>query len=194
MQHDRLVWIDLETSGLDTQRCQLLEIGLVVTEADLIAVASWAGYGFINYGGYGEAGALKMHLRTGLLEEIEQARIGRWPGGEETRPLVGDHDQLCKAALDFILKHAGMGTSPMCGSTVGSYDRPIIRRLMPALDAAFSYRCVDVSSIKELVKRWALPQRPVAEKGAAEHRSLADIRASIAELQWYRENVFVQPL
>jgi oligoribonuclease len=169
-----MIWVDLETTGLDTQRCQLLEIGLIVTDPDLIELAHWNMFAESDMSGYWEPGALKMHQESGLLDHLQ------------TSQTYSLHAIARSTIREFVAKWSDP-PSPMCGSTIGSFDRPIIRRLMPALDAMFHYRCIDVSSLKELARQWGYP--PYIQTEPKAHRALQDIRHSIAELRWYREHM-----
>lgn len=177
----RWVFLDLETTGLDTERCEVLELGLVIVDADLlneIAYASWIRWP--GFDAYWEMGALEMHRKSGFIEELQKANyIGR----------TSTFDQIISEAMQFIRTYEAVG-SPMCGSTVGSYDRSIVRRNFPLVDKLFGYRCIDVSSVKELAKAWhphVYESRPKVE---AAHRAVPDCRASIEELQHYRRAIF----
>ena len=177
--NDRLVWIDCEMTGLDIERDALIEIACLVTDGELNLVDE--GIDLIIKP---PAEALEtmpevvreMHTTSGLLAEL--------PSGitlAEAQELV----------LDYVRGHVTEARKvPLCGNSIAT-DRWFIARDMPELDSYLHYRMVDVSSIKELARRWfprAYFSSPVKHGG---HRALADIRESVQELRYYREAVFV---
>ena len=177
--NDRLVWIDCEMTGLDIERDALVEIACLVTDAELNLFDE--GVDVIIKP---PAEALvsmpevvrEMHTTSGLLEEL--------PSGvtlAEAQDIV----------LGYVRGHVGEPKKvPLCGNSIAT-DRWFIARDMPELDAYLHYRMVDVSSIKELARRWyprAYFASPLKHGG---HRALADIRESVQELRYYREAVFV---
>ncbi|MRX45066.1 oligoribonuclease [Agromyces kandeliae] len=176
---DRLVWIDCEMTGLDLEVDELVEIAVVITDYDLRPVDE--GLDIVIKP---DASALEsmgdfvraMHTQSGLIEEI--------PNGVS----VADAEYQ---VLEYVLKHVPEEQrAPLAGNSIGT-DRAFISRFMPRLDAHLHYRNVDVSSIKELAKRWyprAYFNAPAKDGG---HRALADILESIRELQYYRRAVFV---
>jgi len=176
---DRLVWIDCEMTGLDLEVDELVEIAVVITDYDLRPVDEG-----IDIVIKPDASALEsmgdfvraMHTQSGLIEEI--------PNGVS----VADAEYQ---VLEYVLKHVpDEQRAPLAGNSIGT-DRAFISRFMPRLDAHLHYRNVDVSSIKELAKRWfprAYFNAPAKNGG---HRALADILESIRELQYYRRAVFV---
>jgi oligoribonuclease len=179
---DELVWIDCEMTGLDLKADRLIEIAALVTDADLnilgegIDVVIHAPEDSLT--GMIEVVA-QMHHRSGLTEEVRASTIDV-PAAEQM-------------VLDYIrghVKHAK--TAPLAGNSIAT-DRGFIARDMPVLDDFLHYRMIDVSSIKELCRRW-YPRiyygQP--EKGLA-HRALADIHESIRELKYYRRTAFVAP-
>ncbi|WP_328358567.1 oligoribonuclease [Mycobacterium sp. NBC_00419] len=177
---EELVWIDCEMTGLDLRTDRLIEIAALVTDAELnvlgegVDVVIHAGDEALN--GMVEVVA-KMHHRSGLTEEVRASTID-----------VPAAEQL---VLDYIRTHVKTAkTAPLAGNSIAT-DRGFIARDMPALDEYLHYRMIDVSSIKELCRRW-YPRiyygQP--EKGLA-HRALADIRESIRELKYYRRTAFV---
>lgn len=178
-ENDRLVWIDCEMTGLDLAVDQLVEIAVVVTDFELRALDP--GFAVVIKP---DASAManmsefvrEMHAKSGLLEEI--------PGGVS----------LAEAefqALEYVQRFAPQeGKAPLAGNTIGT-DRMFLATQMPRLDRWLHYRNVDVSSIKELARRWyprAYFNAPAKDGG---HRALADIRESIRELAYYRQAVFV---
>ena len=176
---DRLVWIDCEMTGLDLDVDELVEIAVVITDYDLNPVD--AGLSIVIKP---DASALEsmgefvrtMHTQSGLIEEI--------PNGVS----VADAEYQ---VLEYVLKHVPEEQrAPLAGNTIGT-DRAFLTKYMPRLDAHLHYRNVDVSSIKELAKRWyprAYFNSPAKNGG---HRALADILESIRELHYYRRAVFV---
>jgi oligoribonuclease len=177
--NDRLVWIDCEMTGLDIERDALIEIACLVTDAELKLVDDG-----IDLVIKPPAEALEtmpeivreMHTTSGLLDELA--------GGIT---LAEAQSQV----LDYVRKHVGEARkAPLCGNSIAT-DRWFIARDMPELDNYLHYRMVDVSSIKELSRRWyprAYFASPAKHGG---HRALADIVESVQELRYYRETVFV---
>ena len=176
---DRLVWIDCEMTGLDLEVDELVEIAVVITDYDLNPVD--AGIEIVIKP---DASALEamsdfvraMHTESGLIDEI--------PDGVSVAEAEYE-------VLEYVLKHVpDEQRAPLAGNSIGT-DRAFISRFMPRLDAHLHYRNVDVSSIKELAKRWyprAYFNAPAKDGG---HRAHADILESIRELQYYRRAVFV---
>jgi oligoribonuclease len=176
---DRLVWIDCEMTGLDLEVDELVEIAVVITDYDLNPVDS--GLSIVIKP---DASALEsmgefvraMHTESGLIEEI--------PNGVSVAEAEYE-------VLEYVLKHVPEEQrAPLAGNTIGT-DRAFLSKYMPRLDAHLHYRNVDVSSIKELAKRWyprAYFNSPAKNGG---HRALADILESIRELRYYRRAIFV---
>jgi oligoribonuclease len=175
-----LIWLDLETTGLDPETCVILEIATLVTDKDLKLVAEGPAL-VIHQPPEALAGmepwARKQHQASGLLAEVRASRISLAQAEAET--------------LEFLAAHTPPRACPLCGSSI-CLDRRFLIRYMPRLNAHLSYRHVDVSSIKELVARW-YPDQVVKRKGSSQHRARADILDSIAELRYYRERVFRPP-
>jgi oligoribonuclease len=179
---DELVWIDCEMTGLDLKADCLIEIAALVTDSDLNILGDG-----VDVVIHAEDEALdgmvelvaKMHDRSGLTEEVRRSSI-----------TLADAEGL---VLDYIRTHVKQGkTAPLCGNSIAT-DRGFIARDMPALDEFLHYRMIDVSSIKELSRRW-YPRIYFGQpaKGLA-HRALADIHESIRELKYYRQTAFVAP-
>ncbi|MCM3657107.1 oligoribonuclease [Agromyces mediolanus] len=176
---DRLVWIDCEMTGLDLEVDELVEIAVVITDYELNPVDDG-----ISIVIKPDASALEhmndfvraMHTESGLIEEI--------PSGVS---LADAEYQV----LEYVLQHIPEEQkAPLAGNSIGT-DRAFLTKFMPRLDAHLHYRNVDVSSIKELAKRWfprAYFNAPAKHGG---HRALADILESILELRYYRQAVFV---
>ncbi|WP_190818117.1 oligoribonuclease [Saccharopolyspora pogona] len=178
--NDRLVWIDCEMTGLDLGKDALIEIAALVTDADLNILGE--GVDIVIHADEEKLAGMpdvvrEMHDRSGLTEEVRRSTVTL----EEAEQRV----------LDYIRQYVPDGRSaPLAGNSIAT-DRGFIARDMPRLDAHLHYRMVDVSSIKELCRRW-YPRIYYAqpEKGLA-HRALADIRESIRELAYYRRTAFV---
>ncbi len=175
----RLVWMDLEMTGLDPADCVILEVATIVTDAELHVVAE--GPDLVVHATDEQLAAMvpivrKMHAKSGLTDRVRESPVG-----------VEDAEE---ATLDFVRKHCPKaGIHPLCGNSIGT-DRRFVARYMPRLDRHLSYRSIDVSSIKELARRWypkEFAARPDKKKG---HRALADIRESIEELRYWRRTVF----
>lgn len=170
-----LIWIDLEMTGLDPSKERIIEIATVVTDPQL------------NVLGQGPVHAIYQsptliadmddwnqthHGQSGLIQRVEQSTITEAQAEAET--------------IAFLASWVPAGVSPMCGNTVGQ-DRLFLKKYMPKLEAFFSYRSVDVSTIKELCARWQ-PSIQFTKKSA--HLAFDDIMESIHELQYYRETCF----
>ncbi|MFC7613436.1 oligoribonuclease [Actinokineospora soli] len=177
---DRLVWIDCEMTGLDLGRDALIEIAALVTDSELNVLGDGVDL-VIHASDEALAGmpdvVAEMHGRSGLTDEVRASTL-----------TVADAEQK---VLEYVRQYVPeVRTAPLCGNSIAT-DRGFISRDMPALDAHLHYRMVDVSSIKELARRW-YPRVYYAQpdKGLA-HRALADIQESIRELRYYRGTVFV---
>jgi oligoribonuclease len=180
--HDRLVWIDCEMTGLDNSRDQLVEIAVIVTDAELNELDE--GINIIicppdlSILEGMDPIVQEMHTSSGLLELI--------PGGVS---LAEAEAQI----LGYVREHVPEARkAPLAGSSV-YVDRGFLARDMPELDAHLHYRLVDVSSVKELARRWYPRTYFASPEKKGNHRALGDIRDSIAELRYYREAVFVPP-
>ncbi len=177
---ENLIWIDLEMTGLDPQRHRIIEIATIVTDkhlnvlaegpvlavhqsdADLQAMDEWC---------------TKTHGESGLTRRVRESNVTETAAEQAT--------------LDFLADFIGVGESPMCGNSIGQ-DRRFLDRYMPRLEAYFHYRNLDVSTLKELARRWA-PDVHAGVQKAARHLALDDIRDSIAELRHYREHFLKLP-
>ena len=163
-------------SGLDPETCRILEIATIVTDAELEIIAE--GPDLVVHQPDEVLAAMdewctKHHGESGLTDQVRLSTVS-----------VAEAEQR---TIAFLLQHTERGASPLCGNSVWQ-DRRFIAKYMPQLDAFLHYRLVDVSTIKELARRWypASPPPPKAES----HRALDDIRESIAELSHYRAHVF----
>jgi oligoribonuclease len=177
---DRLVWIDCEMTGLDLGRDALIEIAVLVTNGDLTVLGEGVDV-VIHADEIALAGmpdvVREMHERSGLTDAVRASPV-----------TVAEAEKL---ALDYIRQHVpDPRTAPLAGNSIAT-DRAFLARDMPALDGYLHYRMVDVSSVKELCRRWyprVFYAKP--DKGLA-HRALADIMESIRELEYYRRTLFV---
>ena len=179
---DELVWIDCEMTGLDLRSDKLIEIAVLVTDGDLNILGD--GIDIVIHADDSALNSMidvvtDMHTRSGLIEEVRASTV--------------DLATAEAAVLDYIRKHVKqVNTAPLAGNSIAT-DRGFIARDMPALDSFLHYRMIDVSSIKELCRRW-YPRIYYGQptKGLA-HRALADIHESIRELKYYRGTAFVSP-
>ncbi|MFK7857850.1 MAG: oligoribonuclease [Granulosicoccus sp.] len=174
---DNLIWVDLEMTGLEPDTDTVIEIASIVTDAQLNTLAE----GPVLAIQCSEARLAAMdewntehHNASGLVERVRNSKHSLHDASHET--------------LEFLKPWIAAGKSPMCGNSIGQ-DRRFMVRHMPELEAFFHYRNIDVSSIKELVRRWK-PEilEGFVKQGA--HLALDDIRESIAELAYYRQHVF----
>jgi oligoribonuclease len=177
---DKLVWIDCEMTGLDLGSDALIEVAALVTDADLNVLGAGVDV-VIHAPGDALAGmpevVAAMHARSGLTDAVRASTV-----------TVADAERM---VLEYVRAHVPEArAAPLCGNSIAT-DRSFIARDMLELDAFLHYRMVDVSSIKELCRRW-YPRAYFAQpaKGLA-HRALADIQESIRELRYYRQTVFV---
>ncbi|PSJ38704.1 oligoribonuclease [Zobellella taiwanensis] len=177
-QHaDNLVWIDLEMTGLEPDEHRIIEIASIVTDKDLTVLA--------------EGPVLAIHQSEGELAKMDEWNVRTHTGSglvDRVRASTVTEAEAVARTLDFLRQWVPAKTSPLCGNSIGQ-DRRFLVRHMPELEAFFHYRSIDVSTVKELVRRWqpALLEQ-FSKKGS--HLALDDIRESIAELQFYREKVF----
>jgi oligoribonuclease len=179
---DLLVWIDCEMTGLDLGRDALIEVAALVTDPDLNVLGEGVDV-VIHADDSLLAGMLDvvhgMHEKSGLTEAVRASTV-----------TVADAEEML---LEYVKSHVPEPrTAPLCGNSIAT-DRGFLARDMPRLDSHLHYRMIDVSSIKELCRRW-FPRVYFGQpsKGLA-HRALADIRESIRELEYYRRTLFVQP-
>lgn len=177
-----LAWMDLEMTGLDPEHNVIVEIATLITDDDLEIIAE--GPDLVVHATDDELAKMddvvvKMHAKSGLTEQIRASTLSLADAGAQT--------------LDFLKTHIDEArTVPLCGNSIGT-DRRFLARWLPEIEEFLHYRSVDVSSIKELARRWypdELAQVP-AKQGA--HRALDDIRESIEELRQYRRLVFKDP-
>ncbi len=175
-----LVWIDLEMTGLDPDNDVILEIACIVTDGTLDTIIE--GPDLVLHADPELLESMvpvvaEMHTKSGLITEVPQSTI--------------TVAQAERAVLEFIAEHIPEPrTAPLAGNSVHA-DRAFLRRYMPALDDYLHYRIVDVSTIKELARRWHPQAATEAPKKDGNHRALADIRESIEELRYFRETIFL---
>jgi oligoribonuclease len=178
---DYMVWIDLEMSGLDVERCRILEIAALVTDSQLAVVA--------------EGPDLVVHQEEGVLAAMDAWNTehhGASGLSAAVRASPIDAAEAERRVLEFVAQHCRAGSAPLAGNSVWM-DRLFLRRYMPRLEAYLHYRIVDVSTIKELVRRWSPGVAARAPAKAERHRALEDIRESVAELAYYRREAFRAP-
>ncbi len=174
---NHLVWIDLEMTGLDPDRDVILEIATIVTDGDLNTVS--------------EGPVLAIHA-----EEARLAGMDEWNQRQHKKSGLLDRVRASSESmataeaktLEFLAAQLPPGKIPLCGNSIWQ-DRRFLARHMPALERFFHYRIVDVSTLKELARRW-YPGMPPFKKSET-HLALADIRESIEEMRHYREHLFV---
>ena len=180
MTHDahNLIWIDMEMSGLSSDNDRIIEVALVVTDAQLnviaeapVLVVSQSDTVLDSMDNWNKS----THTKSGLIHKVKASKL--------TEIVVE------AMMLEFLQEHTSPNTSPMCGNSI-CQDRRFLARSMPKLEAYFHYRNLDVSTLKELAKRWK-PEIIAGLTKQGKHEALADIYDSIAELKYYREH-FIQ--
>jgi oligoribonuclease len=174
--NDRLIWIDLEMTGLDTDRDSILEIATVVTDSRLNVLA--------------EGPEFAIAHPVAVLEAMDDwnrnqhGKSGLWKRVVESQVTLGQAEAQTVA---FLNEWVPAGASPMCGNSI-CQDRRFLHRLMPRLEKYFHYRNLDVSTLKELARRWA-PQVLEGVRKQSSHTALSDVRDSIEELRHYRRHM-----
>jgi oligoribonuclease len=172
----RLIWIDLEMTGLDTDNDQIIEVATIVTDDNLNILAECACCHqpdrVLNAM---DEWNTRQHGQSGLIERVRRSKLTAQDAEQQT--------------LEFLKKWVNPKSSPMCGNSI-CQDRRFLHRLMPEMEQYFHYRNLDVSSVKELAKRWR-PEIMSGLKKNASHLAMDDIRDSIAELKYYREYFFI---
>ncbi len=173
-----LIWIDLEMTGLDTERDAIIEIATLVTDKDLNVLA--------------EGPVMAIHQPEAMLagmDEWNTRQHGQSGLVERVRNSTTTLAEAEQATIAFLKQFVDERQSPMCGNSI-CQDRRFLARQMPSLEAFFHYRNLDVSSVKEIIRRW----RPELMKGfnkQSSHLAMADIKDSIAELTYYRDVFFI---
>jgi len=176
---DLLVWMDLEMTGLEPESDTILEIATIITDGDLNTIAE--GPNLVIHQADAVLDGMNVwckehHAASGLSERVRQSPLSMAEAEQQT--------------LEFIAQYVVKGSSPLCGNSIHQ-DRRFLLPYMPTLEGFFHYRNIDVSTVKELGRRWYADLNPPKKEG--EHLALADIRESIAELQFYRQQIF-QPM
>ena len=178
MSPDNLIWIDLEMTGLEPQTDRIIEIATIVTDSQLNLLA--------------EGPMLAIHQPDDLLAAMDDwNRKQHGESGLVARVRASRLDERMaeQQTLEFLRQYVPPGQSPMCGNSI-CQDRRFMARCMPELEAFFHYRNLDVSTVKELGRRW-YPGRIKGFNKSSTHLALQDIRDSIDELRFYRERLFV---
>ncbi len=178
MSPDNLIWIDLEMTGLNSQTDRIIEIATIVTDSQLTILA--------------EGPMLAIHQSDATLATMDdwnQKQHGESGLIARVRASTVDEREAEARTLEFLNLYVPKGQSPMCGNSI-CQDRRFLARCMPELEAYFHYRNLDVSTLKELARRW-YPERSKGFSKTSTHLALQDIRDSIEELRFYRERLFV---
>lgn len=171
----RLVWIDMEMTGLDPERDRIIEVAMIITDSDLKTIVEspeWVVHQQESCLGGMDEWNRRTHGSSGLLDRVRASKL--------------DETSVERAALAFVEAQVPRLASPLCGNSVGQ-DRRFLQRYMPRLEAWFHYRNIDVSTLKELCRRWR-PEVASRLVKRSQHTALADIRESIEELRFYREH------
>ena len=177
-KYPTLVWLDLEMTGLEPDSERIIEIATAVTNHDLSEII--------------EGPNLVIQQPQEFIDNMDE-----WNTNQHTKSGLVDSlrvtnmtiEEAQKLTLEFLSHHADKGRSPLCGNSI-SHDRRFLRRYMPEVDAFFHYRNVDVSSIKELIKRWN-PELQDGFRKSGGHRAMGDVLESIEELKFYRDKFFL---
>lgn len=175
-----LIWIDLEMTGLDTNNDAIIEIATIVTDDQLNILA--------------EGPIIAIHQPDSALEAMDEWNTKQHGGSgltERVKNSTTNEAEAERQTLEFLAEHVPAGVSTMCGNSI-CQDRRFMARIMPELEAYFHYRNLDVSSLKELARRWA-PKVEKSFKKNGSHLAMDDIKDSIRELQHYREHFIKLP-
>jgi oligoribonuclease len=172
----RFVWLDLEMTGLDPETCAIIEIGVIITGPDLVPIAEierviWQPEEALLRM---EPVVREMHTRNGLMARVRNSPISLRVAERDVTGLISDH--------------CALGEGVLCGNSIHT-DRRFLFRYMPMLERFLHYRMVDVTSLKVLTRAW-YPDVQEPRKNASGHTALADLRASLAELAYYRSTFF----
>ncbi|WP_127959818.1 oligoribonuclease [Serratia microhaemolytica] len=176
---NHLIWIDLEMTGLDPEHDRIIEIATLITDANLNILA--------------EGPVIAVHQPAEQLALMDEWNVRTHTGSglvERVKASQFNEQAAEQATLEFLQAWVPAGKSPICGNSIGQ-DRRFLFRYMPTLERYFHYRYLDVSTLKELVRRWK-PEILADFKKRNTHQALDDIRESVAELRYYRQH-FIQP-
>ncbi|MBE7214039.1 oligoribonuclease [Shewanella benthica] len=174
---NNLIWVDLEMTGLDPETDKVIEIATIVTDKELNILAE------------GPVIAIyQTDEQLAIMDDWNQKHHGESGLVERVRSSQYSEDDAIAMTIEFISQYVPQGISPMCGNSIGQ-DRRFMNRYMPKLEDYFHYRNIDVSTIKELTRRWK-PELMDGFTKQGTHKALVDIQESIAELQYYRAKVF----
>jgi oligoribonuclease len=171
-----LIWIDLEMTGLEPATDVIIEIATIVTDGDLNILA--------------EGPVLAIHQPDSLIDNMDDWNTkthGNSGLVQRVKDSKTNEAEAVKQTIAFLQKYIGKGVSPMCGNSVHQ-DRRFLNKYMPELEDFFHYRNIDVSTLKELARRWA-PEKLTGLTKKGSHQALDDIRESIEEMQYYRKNI-----
>lgn len=177
---ERLIWLDMEMTGLNPQSDKIIELAIVITDKHLNTIAEapvWVVHQSDAILAGMDAWNQKTHGNSGLIEKVRASNM--------------TEQDVEQAALAFIQTYIGMNKSPMCGNSIGQ-DRRFMANYMPQLERHFHYRNLDVSTLKELARRWH-PKIYDGFKKQTRHTALADVYESIDELKYYRDTLIIQP-
>ena len=172
-----LIWVDLEMTGLNPEEHKIIEIATIVTDSQLNILA--------------EGPVLAIHQPEEELNKMDEWCTTTHTGSglvERVKASTVSEDEAVKLTIEFLEKWVPKGKSPICGNSIGQ-DRRFLYKSMPELEEYFHYRYLDVSTLKELTRRWK-PEVLDGFKKQGSHLALDDIRESIAELKYYRETIF----
>jgi len=173
-----MIWVDMEMSGLKPDSDRILEIAMIVTDAHLNIIATapvWVVHQANEVLGSMDAWNTGTHTKSGLVDKVRASDL--------------DEGAVEEQCIAFLKQYVKANTAPMCGNSI-CQDRRFMARYMPKLESYFHYRNVDVSTVKELCKRWQ-PELVKGFKKQQAHTALADIMESIEELIYYRERFFI---
>jgi|TARA_B110000495_G_C22928060_1_gene542433 oligoribonuclease len=174
---DHLIWVDLEMTGLEPDHDTIIEIATIVTDSDLNVLA--------------EGPVFAIHQSAETMAGMDDWNTKQHGGSGLTQRVLDSQVAMAQAEVEtvaWLAQYVAAGASPMCGNSIGQ-DRRFMVKYMPKLEAFFHYRNLDVSSVKELARRWR-PDVLAGVKKNGSHLAMDDIRDSIAELQHYRETFF----
>lgn len=176
--NNNLIWVDMEMTGLNPDTDRIIEVALVITDAQLNTIAE--GPVLVVHQADEVLDAMdkwnkSTHAKSGLIDKVKASPLSE--------------DEVETQLIEFLKLHVPSGASPMCGNSI-CQDRRFMVRSMPQLEAYFHYRNLDVSTIKELAKRWK-PEIAAGLTKESKHEALADIYDSINELKYYRQHFIV---